>query len=532
MKRAGCPLRSFRLVAFIIAVLTCLLLQEAAAADINVVSMGADPTGVRDSREAIQRAIDTVAAAGGGVVTFPSGSYLLNSYRKSTHPWIFYNLLVPSNVTLLGSSQTMLLQGGSGRAPLIPGAKRVLNIVVSVGTRSFAQITFQNPSLNGGFYSLNPTQANDRTVTLAAASDVARFRAGDYVAIYESTTGGVIATELSQLTSVNQSTGEVGVAFPLARGFSTPSIAQVTQLATRHVSLQNLAVQGTIPLAVTETFDFTVSNCRFIYDGTVGGSNTIGPLDANSVRGFHMVDSSFEPVGSVYAGMELPQRNSQDVVFENVTFKVKSAGFAEGAAHWSLTHSHFWLFPDPTVVSSITLGGLDVTFSDNDVHGGEITGGNGGGSLILDFNGAAKYLGYEGGIQIRNNVIECVASGGYCVSVKVHDTMLSGNQIKTASAKPAIIVQSPVPQTVLIEGNTLSLGGGGYGIVLETVSPDGCVIRNNTITGPGKAGVYVVSGPMPDAGGHTISDNTITGFVTPVAIDMNKHPGTTVSGVQ
>lgn len=526
-------LPSLRLCVFvIIPVLNCLFIRESAAAESNVVSMGADPAGARDSRPAIQRAIDTVAAAGGGTVTIPAGTYLLDSYAKSSHPWIFYNILVPSNVTLAGSPGTLLLQGAGGRAPLPPRAPHVANIVLAVGTRNFSAITFQRPLDNGGFHLLNATHADDRTVTLSAPAESAQFRTGDYVAIYEKVTGDVIPTELSQVTSVGQNTGELGLAFPLARGFVTPSIAIVTQLATSHVSLKNLVIKGTYPLAVTETFDLTVSNCHFFYDGTIGGLNSIGPLDANSIRGFHMVDSSFEPVGSVYARMELPQRNSQDVVFENVTFKVKSTGFAEYGAHWKLIHNHFWLSPDSTQANGLALGGLDVTFSDNDVHGGNLTGGNGRGSLIMDYYALSPYVAYVGGIQITNNVIDCVATGSYCLSLGARDTVLSGNQIKTTGTNAPILVQASVPQTVRIEGNTLSLEGGGSGIVLNTASPDGCVVRNNIITGSGKAGVYVVSGPTAHEGGHIISNNTITGFLTPVSIDMSKHPGTTVSGDQ
>jgi Pectate lyase superfamily protein len=519
-----------RVSVLIVAVLPCMFVQRGAAAETNVVSMGADPTGVKDSRAAIQRAIDAASAAGGGIVTFPSGTYLLDSYQKGSHPWVFYNLLVPSNVTLAGSPETLLLQGSGGRAPLPTGARRVTNVVVAIGTRFFATVRFQNSSYNGGFQPLNPTQVNDSTVTLAASSGTAQFRAGDYVAIYEKTVGDVLPSELSQLTSVNQSTGELGLAFPLARGFQTPSIAKVTQLATSHVSLRNLTIQGTVPMTIMETFDFTASNCHFIYDGTLGGLNSVTPMVVNSVRGLRIVDSSFEPVGSVYAGVELPQRNSQDVAFENVTFKVKGAGFGEYAAHWMLTNNHFWLFPDSTQTVGITLGGLDVTFSNNDVHGENIIAGNGQGSLIRDATaGSASYWTYVGGIRIKNNAIECVATGSYCVSIVVRDTLVSGNQIKTTGTSAGILVESSLPQTVHIEDNSLSMQGGGNGIHLVTTSPDGCVIRNNTITGTGKAGVDVASGPTANSGGHTISNNTITGFLAAVSIDMNKHPGTTVS---
>jgi hypothetical protein len=64
-----------------------------------------DPTGTDDSRLAIQNAIDTVGASGGGFVRFPP---------RSTHPWKFCNLGVPSNVALKG--EPVLIQGPRGRA--------------------------------------------------------------------------------------------------------------------------------------------------------------------------------------------------------------------------------------------------------------------------------------------------------------------------------------------------------------------------------------------------------------------------------
>lgn len=46
----------------------------------NVRSYGADPTGMADSRSAIQLAIDAASASGGGTVYFPRGTYLLSSF--------------------------------------------------------------------------------------------------------------------------------------------------------------------------------------------------------------------------------------------------------------------------------------------------------------------------------------------------------------------------------------------------------------------------------------------------------------------
>ncbi len=54
---------------------------------------GAACDGKTDDTAAIQKAIDAAEAAGSGVVEFPTGTCLLNSYHPSPHPWFFYNLV-------------------------------------------------------------------------------------------------------------------------------------------------------------------------------------------------------------------------------------------------------------------------------------------------------------------------------------------------------------------------------------------------------------------------------------------------------
>ena len=225
-----------------------------------------------DSRNIIQNAIDEVAAAGGGVVHLPKGTYLLNSYRKSTHPWKFYNLLVPSNVTLKGDPGAVLQQGPSGQAPLPERAEYVENDVVAVGTREYQTVTFQSPSFNRGFINIASTNANDTSVTLTNPKLSSRFAVGDFIGVYSRTLGDVINSEVTQVTTIDRATGTLGLSFPLARRFPVAYIANVTPLLTQHVAIDNLTIQGAVPLVVTEVFDFTASNCHFVYAGSARGT--------------------------------------------------------------------------------------------------------------------------------------------------------------------------------------------------------------------------------------------------------------------
>jgi hypothetical protein len=114
------------------------------------------------------------------------------------------------------------LQGPGGRQSIgmIPGATYIGNTVISVGN-NYAAIRFQKDG-NGGFYSLQAMLVGSPSVTLSTAAQAANFAVGDYVAIYQYTSGDVLPAQMTQVTGVSVAAGQLTLADPVIRPFATP----------------------------------------------------------------------------------------------------------------------------------------------------------------------------------------------------------------------------------------------------------------------------------------------------------------------
>lgn len=485
----------------------------AAAGDATVVSVrdfGATGDGVHDDRPALQAAIDALTAKGGGTLRIPQGTYLLDSYCPATHPWGFHNLLVGSGIHIEGEPGVTLLQGSNGRAPLPPGATEVINCVLVVGTPLYSVVTCQNTDFNGGFYPLQATVADNNEVQLVRATDAGHFARGDYVAIYATTTGDVLPSELTRVVAVT-SEGHLTLASPLARSFPRPVVANVTRLITSDVSLKHLTVQGAVPLSVMETYGFAAEDCRFLADTNLAYPNIVTPLLCNTMRSFRFVCNEIGSVGPGHVGTELPQRNSQDGLFAENTFRLTSLGFGEYGAHWRFLRNHLWLYPNPQTAVAISISGLDVVFAENDVHCEKLSGGEGWGAVLSDFYAPDDYAPYIGRNRVTDNTFDCELAGAYCIRMQSRDPVVARNHLRVRGAGAAIRLDG-VDVAATVTDNNITVDTGA-GILLEGGGHDTSTVSGNHIAATnGTMGVHVAS-PSQD---QRIEQNTIAGFARDV----------------
>jgi hypothetical protein len=491
----------------------------------DVTAYGARGDGVTDDAPAIQRAINAAEGAGGGTVFFPRRTYLLNSAYPSRHPWAFHNLIVDSNVMLLGEPGATLLQGPGGRHPLPEGAETVRNTVLAFGA-DHETIRFQNAAVNGGFFPLQSTQASSRRVVLKNPGESSKFQPGDYIAIYETTEGDVIPTETGRILTVDVSHGELGLKDALSRAFKTPSIANVTRVATTNVGVRNLIVEGSEPLTVTETFGFIAEDCRFINDTSIGGKNVID-YNLNTLNGFCFRRSVFTAVGPGYAVMEMTQRNSRHGLWEGNTFDIVQGGMGEYAADIQFTNNAFRLHANDRTTVGLMIGGKDIVFRKNTVTCGKITAGEGWGCVLADCVGPG-YERYVGNIRIEDNAFTYQGDGNQCVHLVAQDTSFTGNTVTVKGSSMGVRGEGPPPQSLTITNNSLRMGTGAA-IMLATPRVDGSTVTGNTIAGTGEHAIYVASPATPNDGRHVIRDNKVTGYRTALFIDLTLHPGTVAS---
>jgi hypothetical protein len=151
------------------------------------------------------------------------------------------------------------------------------------------------------------------------------------------------------------------------------------------------------------------------------------------------------------------------------------------------------------------------------VQCGNVTGGSGWGVVLADFIGPAEYAGFVGQIRIATNTFRCQADGNACLGIFGADTSVTGNTIVAAGNALGIHAEGPLLQSNRIQGNTILLeSGDGILMVTPSTGGSGSVVTGNTISGAGAHGIHVAARGAPNLGGIVVSNNSISGFKTPL----------------
>ena len=317
---------------------------------------------------------------------------------------------------------------------------------------------------------------------------------------------------MSQVTGVDVASGQLTLADPVIRPFAAPSIAKVTRLAAHDIAINDVIVQGAMPLAITETFNFSASNDQFLSDTSIGGGN-INELLLNTVEHFTFSGNTIAAINSPYIHQELGQRDSQNGVWTGNTFQDTTVGFGEYAGNITMTNNHIYPYPDGTGIG-VSLSGMNVLLDGNDVHTmGNQTGSSPWGFVVADVYAPANYYAYTGNIQITNNTIQCVADGNNCLLLVGNGTVASGNTITATGSATGI---KAAFSSAKITNNTINIGSGTGIYILQHTLVDAATVTSNTLSGTGHFGIYAQAPARAGGGGGDIYNNTITGFATPL----------------
>lgn len=500
----------------------------------SVVDYGADPTGAADSVTGIQATITAVCAAGGGTVFFPAGTYKLNSYTTTSGQT--YNLQAPcDNIAFAGPGDpgsVLIYQGPSGFTFMSSQYTSLLVIGEGTSNPSNVNNSYQNPSLNGGFYSANALAANTSLVTFTTAGFSTHFAAGDKVAIFgnagvlSSANANVVYPEEAS-TVVAVGTGTITLEYPLARALSDSGttlayVANVTALTRQNITIRNLTLRGLLPFNIHQTFGFTVDNVKIQPDTTLNASYIPVYEGANTIVGWHFSNSTWGPfgTGTQLWQMELPAKASMRGEFgPGNTVNAPQLSSTEYSAHVNIHDNPLINLGTingakgdgtaGTTLYGMLISGSDVKVQDNTLHAISSTGG-------YDFQAGCGGCAWEDDhISFKGNHFYCDAgSTGGCVGTGIVDTDISNNKIDVNGTGAGIDLVGTNLHNVIV-GNKISNHVNGYsgigvcGTTTETPTITGNILEGNGTTG--NAGILSNCGNTPTS--STISSgNQITGY--------------------
>lgn len=263
----------------------------------NVLDYGAVGDAATDNRAFLQAAIDAAESAGGGVVWFPKGVYLMTDYTDTTGGMRQQLVVGGDGVVLMGEGRQSIIRSSVSNArPLtyLGHAKGRAGSTWQTYEAYSATVYAPSGSILQGAVS----------ITLATPAQAANFAVGDAVFIR---TGQCTANatpepdaEINEVSSVNTSTGVIGLRWPTTKAYAQENysvgssgvsavggggtaapygIANVQDRILRGCGMRDLALEcpaSTLQaLSIWQLLDFDAHNVTIIHNQNGAGSKSV-----------------------------------------------------------------------------------------------------------------------------------------------------------------------------------------------------------------------------------------------------------------
>lgn len=489
-----------------------------------------------DDQPAFQAAINYVSnqANGYSTITVPANvTCLLNTIQVNQLPNFTITLVMAPNVTLqglgTGASRPTLLQGPGGRpAPCSYNCTPYM-IGFNRGPRWDKQGT-------GAFKAINPVAAGASFVTVQTLADANSFNAGDYAVVIgqnpnlpgcQGSPCDIMEEEFHTVQSVNTSNGQITLVDPIDWTYPPPGttgrqpyIITANAGALTHVTFKNFVVRGAAGELTDQLVYSDIENCDFINDATIGAWSFTDQGNAQEYTTFK--NNLIQILGSGSSSgisRDNPQRSSAYNTFDSNTYGESAGhtyccwGEAEFPRHETYTNNTIWTNPGTSApVDGFDVSGLHIKIGGLTVGSAntfnEVAGGNWNQSsltgMILDDVPATTNEGqnadlFRGDVQIiGNTILNCVASGAYCINLDG-----TGNSASTSSGMGNTVNNNTITiinnnnangigtnrgaTTAIINNNTINVGS-GVGINWGTGMNTPCSVQGNTTVPAGRYG--------------------------------------------
>ncbi len=375
--------------------------------DVTDSTYGATGDGVTDDKAAIQLAIDAAGAAGGGIVYFPPGTYLLTALEVASeahlqNDWSNVHFLGAPGATLKATDAYSMIYQGS-HTKFVDQTVYAVTAAVARGAMS---------------------------ITTATAAHAGNFAAGDYIYIR---TGQTVAgltsqpdAEINQVVTATAGTGVITLAWPVSKAYAQEYYISGTTGFTSTNSTANAAIYGVSKITSLIVTNQSYRGLNFLHTGT--GDTGYGMI-GGQVLGCVVEDCS----GTFKAGFQS--------IGAHRAYKVRNCRFHHpGAAG--------------TYIYTLT---TDSGCTDTLWDGNTITGAHTVSMHVHE--GAAR-------TRIVNNDIDCQDTvsdlSAIDIRSRAYDISVIGNTIQCAT--PSAITVDPDCTGGGIIANNQLLGTTGYGI--------------------------------------------------------------------